>query len=189
MLFLFTTHLHTLQKIPEVRDNPRIRTCHFRVRSADEDTEASLSSSLLIEDIRIRYDRELRDGSGDDRYGIEIARTLGMPESFINNAFAFRNRVEIFVHADPHPHDAVNVSRYNSRVVMRCCEKCGSRIHLHAHHITPQKQFHKDSKMIHAKNGAYNIAILCERCHHAVHSTTPVAASAVASSATASVVA
>jgi DNA mismatch repair protein MutS len=185
ILFLFTTHLHTLQKIPEVRDNPRIRTCHFRVRSASEDLEAS--SSLLIEDIRIRYDRELRDGSGDDRYGIEIARALGMPESFINNAFAFRNRVEIFVHDDPHDAE-VNVSRYNPRVVMRCCEKCGSRIHLHAHHITPQKQFHKDPKMIHNKNGAYNLAVLCERCHHAVHSNTPVVASAIAP-ATASVVA
>uniref|UniRef100_A0A6C0K5R3 DNA mismatch repair proteins mutS family domain-containing protein n=1 Tax=viral metagenome TaxID=1070528 RepID=A0A6C0K5R3_9ZZZZ len=169
MLFLFTTHLHTLQKIPEIRDNSKIRTCHFRVRCADDAEVKEVSSaSLLIEDIRVRYDRELREGSGEDLYGIEIARTLGMPESFIKNAFAFRHRVEIFVHEAG---EGNGVSKYNSRVIMRCCEKCGSKIHLHAHHITPQKQFHKDSGIIHEKNGAYNLVVLCERCHQAVHAS------------------
>lgn len=166
ILFLFTTHLHTLQRIPEIRDNALLRTCHFRIQTAEE-----ISSSFLIEDIRLRYDRELREGSGDDLYGIEIAQTLGMPESFIHNALGFRKRVEIFVHDEK---DDDKVSRYNSRVIMRSCEKCDSRVHLHAHHITPQKQFDKKNS-IHAKNGAYNIAVLCERCHQEVHSTLPVA--------------
>ena len=124
--------------------------------------------SFLVDDIRIRYDRSLHDGSGDDLYGIEIAKTLGLPETFITKAFEYRERVEIFV---KDPNDSYQVSRYNKNLIMNECQKCGSKNNLHTHHITPQKEFAKNPS-IHHKNGLYNLAVLCEPCHQETHHPT-----------------
>lgn len=158
LLFLFTTHLHTVAKIPEIGRHQKIRICHFKVTSHH-------SESFLIDDIKVRYDRELRDGPGDDVYGIEIARSLNMPQDFIARAFEFREKVDIFVHSE---NDQYRVSRYNKNLFMRECKKCGSRMNLHTHHITPQKNF-SEKEWCHEKNGLYNLVVLCESCHQEVH--------------------
>jgi DNA mismatch repair protein MutS len=160
ILFLFTTHLHTVSNIPEIKDNPKIRICHFKVSS-----ENRLQPSYLIDDIKIRYDRELNDGSGSDLYGIEIARSLGMSESFISKAFDFRERVELFIHDSE---TSYKTSRYNKNVIMQECSVCQSKVNLHTHHITPQAVFEKNPTF-HDKNGKYNLLVLCEKCHEDVH--------------------
>ena len=161
ILFIFTTHLHTISKIPEIRHNTHLSVKHFRVM-------ADSFQSFLVDDIRIRYDRSLHDGSGDDLYGIEIAKTLGLPETFITKAFEYRERVEIFV---KDPNESYQVSRYNKNLIMNECQKCGSKNNLHTHHITPQKEFAKNPS-IHHKNGLYNLAVLCEPCHQETHHPT-----------------
>jgi DNA mismatch repair protein MutS len=159
ILFLFTTHLHTVSSIPEIKDNTKIRICHFKVSSENP------QASYLIDDIKIRYDRELNDGSGSDLYGIEIARSLGMSESFITKAFDFRERVELFIHDSE---TTYKTSRYNKNVIMQECNKCQSKVNLHTHHITPQAIFEKNPTF-HDKNGKYNLMVLCEKCHEDVH--------------------
>jgi len=159
ILFLFTTHLHTVAAIPEIKENPKIRICHFKVCSENQ-------PSYLIDDIKIRYDRELNDGSGNDLYGIEIARALGMSENFITKAFEYRERVELFVHGS---NQEYKTSRYNKNVIMQHCQICESKINLHSHHITPQAVFDKNPSF-HHKNGKYNILVVCEKCHEEIHS-------------------
>lgn len=161
ILFLFTTHLHTLSKIPEISENPKIKICHFKV-CADNQTP-----TYLIDDIKIRYDRELNPGSGSDLYGIEIARSLGMEEAFINRAFDYRNRIEIFVHESE---EAYKTSRYNKNLIMKECEICQSKINLHTHHITPQAVFERQATF-HSKNGKFNLLVVCEKCHEKIHHT------------------
>jgi DNA mismatch repair protein MutS len=159
--FLFTTHLHTVARIPAIRDDPRLSIRHFRVETNDEARD-----SLLIRDVRLRYDRRLHDGPGSDLYGIEIARALGLPGELVASAFRFREAIEIIVHEDK----AYQASRYNSGLIVDACRRCGSRIGLHTHHITPQEVFDGGRAPPGAhKNGLYNLVVLCESCHQGIH--------------------
>jgi len=158
ILFLFTTHLHIVSHIPEIRDNHFIDIKHFKVISEN-------FNSFLIEDIRIRYDRELYDGAGEDIYGIEIAKSLGLPKDFISRAFDFRERIDIIIQDDNLQYKS---SKYNKKLIISECQKCGSKNNLHTHHITPQKVF-RDIPKNHDKNGLYNLISLCEKCHVEIH--------------------
>lgn len=158
ILFLFTTHLHTVAQIPEIRDHPSIAIKHFKVIPGQ-------FQSFLIEDITIRYDRALYDGPGDDIYGIEIAKSLGLPKDFIGRAFDFRERVDIIIHDNLLQYPT---SRYNKKLIVSECQQCGSRNNLHTHHITPQKKF-QSTGIVHNKDGLFNLVALCEKCHRDVH--------------------
>lgn len=159
--FLFTTHLHTVAQVAEIQHHPKLSIRHFRI----ETKEKTKKENLLVRDISLRYDRELRQGSGDDMYGIEIAKAVGLPSSFIQQAFLYRERVE--VHVKPEE-DRIRVSRYNKKHVMTECVMCESRQNLHTHHITPQSEF-LGKKTIHDKDGLYNLVTLCQKCHEDIH--------------------
>jgi DNA mismatch repair protein MutS len=154
--FLLTTHLHLISKINEIINENKIKICHFEVSTFN-------NNSLLEKNINIRYDRMLKDGSGNDIYGIEIAKSLGLPNEFIMNAHDFRNRIDIFIH------DKLDIktSKYNKKLLINECYQCKSTIDLHTHHITPQEYFNENS--IHSKNGLYNLVILCQKCHLKIH--------------------
>jgi DNA mismatch repair protein MutS len=152
--FVFTTHLHSLGNFQEIIKNKYLDIKHFAVSIQDGD---------------ISYNRKLEDGMGDSLYGIEIASVLGFPDSFIKIAYDIRNRMlgkktELVTNKR---------SRYNKKIIMDKCIKCGSENNLHTHHIIPQKlgdengfigSFHKDKKC--------NLQVLCESCHHLTHATT-----------------
>jgi len=160
--FFFTTHLHTVSKIPEVAAHDALKICHFRI-----DTK---TDEILVKNIRLRYDRSLHDGSGDDLYGIEIAKKVGLPPAFLQQAFSYRDRVSVVVRG---AEEKIQVSRYNKRLVLTECALCGSKDHLHTHHITPQSEFTPSKKNIHPKNGLYNLMALCEGCHENLHHPPP----------------
>jgi len=159
LCFFFTTHLHTVAKIPEISGHPALRICHFRM-----DTQ---TQEILVKNIRLRYDRSLHEGSGDDLYGIEIAKAVGLPASFIQQAFSYRDRISVQVRG---AEEKIQVSRYNKRFVLTECFLCGSKDHLHTHHITPQAEFASSKNTVHAKkDGLYNLMALCETCHEHLH--------------------
>lgn len=151
---IITTHLHLLATLPEVTSNRLLRVCHFRVSSEK-------SGSLLIQDLRIRYDRTLRDGQGPETYGIEIADDMGLPKEFIARAHEIRDRVSGGAAAK------TRRSRYNKKLWMDQCFRCGGRQQLHTHHITPQAVMTEEK--VHDKNGLYNLIVLCHKCHEVVH--------------------
>lgn len=153
ILFIITTHLHLLSKIKEVREAVNIH--HFVL-------ETEKTTSLLIQDLRIRYNRKLKQSSGPETYGIEIASDMGLPKDFIRKANEIRSRIDCQFGTEKKN----KKSRYNKRLFVDKCFKCGSSQSLHTHHITPQADFPSD---IHDKNGLYNLIILCEPCHHDIH--------------------
>ena len=163
--FLFTTHLHSVYSIPEISQHPKLNVCHFEI-TCPESTKTS--HSLLIENIQLRYNRELKDGIGETTYGIEIARTLQLPASIIADAFRFRNRMEVYVHPIP-KENGVKRSKYNPKLNCSECFICKSQFRLHTHHITPQKEWNQDPPPPHAKDGLYNLIVLCETCHQSLH--------------------
>lgn len=157
LCFFFTTHLHTVSRVPEIVSEKKLKICHFRLETQTQD--------ILVKNIRLRYDRALHDGSGGDLYGIEIAKAVGLPARFIQQAFMFRERISVQVRD---ANEKIRVSRYNKRFVLTECFLCSSTDHLHTHHITPQSEF-KNTKSVHTKDGLYNLMALCESCHEALH--------------------
>lgn len=158
LCFFFTTHLHTVSRVPEIVSHKKLRICHFRMDTQTQD--------ILVKNIRLRYDRSLHEGSGGDVYGIEIAKAVGLPPAFIQQAFTYRERVSVQVREKT---DKVQVSRYNKRFVLTECFLCSSKDHLHTHHITPQSEFTPSKNNIHHKDGLYNLMALCETCHEKLH--------------------
>lgn len=152
--FIFSTHLHELQKMDVIRADPHIKICHFKVH---------------VEGERIIFDRTLSEGGLSELYGLEVARTLGLPSEFMRGAFAIRDALtgensEIL---------STKSSRYNRDVYVDQCAHCGATENLHTHHIVPQKD--ADAKGLiqgkFHKNAEFNLEILCIKCHQLHHHT------------------
>lgn len=154
---IITTHLHILSEIPDIIQDPKVGIHHFV-------TESDKTTSLLINDLKIRYNRALIPGSGRASYGIEIANDMGLPKDFIRKAFEIRSNITVAWKPKRKPHR----SRYNKKLWMTRCIHCGGADRLHTHHITPQATFPSDHSTP-SKNGLYNLIVLCEECHENVH--------------------
>jgi DNA mismatch repair protein MutS len=151
--FLFATHLHELQELPEIVDCSAIRPYHLSVTSDSRGFG------------HLQYDRQLYPGAGSSMYGLEVCRGLDMDAGFLAKAVALRNRLE---------GRATRVSRYNAAVPVQACHICGSAEDLETHHIVPQSV--ADSAGFVAtgrhKNEVGNLAVLCESCHFKHHAGT-----------------
>jgi DNA mismatch repair protein MutS len=149
--FLFTTHLHEILQFDEISKNSELVIKHFKVR---------------MEDGKIGFDRKLKDGSGDNNYGIEIANYLDIPSDFIKTCHHFRNRFT---------GNNLNIlenkrSRYNTKVIVDSCVMCGSNKHLHTHHIREQNEADEQGMIEHFhKNKKFNLLVVCEGCHQKIH--------------------
>jgi len=154
--FLFATHLHELSEIPEIANNPKIRSFHLSV-GLDPKTGALI------------YDRALREGAGSPMYGLEVCRGLDMDPEFLAEATALRKR--LFT-ADGKAH----ASRYNPEVIVSSCVVCATDTHagvrLEVHHIVPQAVADANGRIAPGKhkNTKENLVVLCENCHQKHHS-------------------
>ena len=75
--FIFATHFHQLSKMDEIQSLDRLQLKHMEVRY-DEAKE------LLI------YDRILKDGPGRSIYGLEVCKSLNLPQAFLERAYHIR---------------------------------------------------------------------------------------------------
>lgn len=153
--FIFATHLHELQKIPEIKNNAAIKIVHFKV---------------TIKDSQMIFDRILQDGGIPDTYGLEIAQAIGLPTDFIKDAFLIRdylkqNNTEIV---------STKKSRYNKDIYMDHCTFCGTNKSLETHHIREQ---HKSNSVglittdecIIQQDQHFNLMVVCRDCHMKIH--------------------
>jgi len=159
LCFVMTTHLHTLQLFREVFDDPRMRVMHVHF-SKDMDRSADF--------------RRILPGQGPVMYGIEIAEQIGFSDEFIKRCYHYRttitNRIDSIA-ASSEPIKPKR-SRYNRSVVMTRCEECGSTNDLHTHHIIEQASCGADRRTPGTNqdmNSAWNLRVLCSRCHHKEH--------------------
>jgi DNA mismatch repair protein MutS len=152
--FIFSTHLHDLPEMEEVKSMPpgALRICNLST-TYDEKLETLI------------YDRKLQDGSGSSLYGIEVAKYLGIDRKFIERANTIRQGLlttgNLF---------STKKSRYNHKVYVDQCSLCQRKMNLQTHHIHEQHEadekgfignFHKDS--------AFNLVVLCDECHKKLH--------------------
>jgi len=159
--FLFATHFHEIVDYDEIRVMARLKIKHMSVMYDRE-------RDCLI------YERKLRDGAGYRMYGIEICKSLHMPEDFIEKAYKLRSKYYSEI-AGALSHKQ---SIYNSNKIRGLCEKCGKQIARETHHISPQCIAEKDGfieggDIKFHKNHLQNLMALCEKCHDEEHFSEP----------------
>lgn len=147
--FLFTTHLHELPKIKKIMELSNLKILHLAVKYD------SVNDTII-------YDRELKEGSGENIYGIQVANHIIRNNDFIELANSIKN--EILENNDY----LVNpkYSKYNKSVIMDECKICGEKnniiyANLDTHHIIPQEEIKNNDKN--------NLIILCKKCHRKIH--------------------
>jgi len=154
--FITATHLHDLTKIERLNNIPNIKMYHLHVEY-NEDTNT------------IIYDRKLKSGSGDNFYGLNVAKYLIADNHFMKLANEIKK--DIFEIADIIPD---KTSNYNLNIYMDKCHICQyqpkeSEIPLESHHIIFQKDFNNNginpNKFHIRKNHKSNLVVLCSKCH------------------------
>jgi DNA mismatch repair protein MutS len=152
--FLFATHFHEILEYEEVKNLNSLKVYHMSVVFDRE-------QKTLI------YNRKLREGPGQSMYGLEVCKSLDLPEDFIERAYAIRNK-----------YNKSNVSvleakksRYNANKLRGMCELCNNYEGTEVHHL----QYQKNAKhgIINGefnKNHKANLINICNFCHNKIHS-------------------
>tara|TARA_B100001094_G_scaffold138004_1_gene133619 strand:+ start:790 stop:3882 length:3093 start_codon:yes stop_codon:yes gene_type:complete len=144
--FIFTSHLHELTKLSEVKELKNLEIYHLKIQYDKE-------KDILI------YDRKLEKGSGPSIYGLKVCEAMGLSNEFISFAKKIQNKLEKV-------DDSQKISQYNTNVFMDECKICSSKEELETHHIKDQ-QYADKNNMIggHHKNIKHNLVPLCKKCH------------------------
>jgi len=147
--FIFATHFHQIQHYEEIKRMDKILLKHLKVQYNRE------TNSLV-------YDRKLADGAGESIYGLEVCKSLDMPELFIERAYEIRNKDCVL---------NLNVSKYNKHKIKGMCEFCKKKIGSEIHHLQYQKNANENDYIENFhKNHSANLASICESCHDKIHS-------------------
>lgn len=153
--FVFATHLHSLSELDEIKSISNVSIWHLHV-------ERDPVSGRLI------YTRILQPGAGSAVYGLEVCRSMDMPDEFMDIAEKYRKRIM----GETAAWD-VGRSHFNVRVRMEKCGVCGADA-AEAHHIVAQAAADKTGKVLRKgvrihKNVENNIVPLCAGCHDEHH--------------------
>jgi DNA mismatch repair protein MutS len=163
--FIFATHLHEIVTYDEITSiSEKVALKHMEVIYDRE-------NDCLV------YDRKIRDGPGSSTYGLEVCKSLNLPEEFIQSA----NDIRIKYNPSTASILSMKTSHYNSKKIVGLCEKCGKNIGTEVHHLQYQSSansygmIEKKNKEtlqienIFHKNHNANLVTLCEKCHHDIH--------------------
>ncbi len=147
--YIFATHLHQLTTLSEITSLERLVFKHMSVKY-------DKASDELI------WTRILEDGPGDNMYGLEVCKSLRMPDTFLQRAFNLRLKLT------PEANGVLSKkkSRYNANKLKGNCEICGKK-GVDIHHLRGQEFADKNGFIDHIhKNHPANIVNICKKCHH-----------------------
>ena len=145
--FIFATHFHEITKYDEITELNNVKFIHLTV---------------LYDNItrKLIYDRKIKDGSGDNTYGLEVCKSLSLPDDFLEYAHNLR----IKYNCENNPILNNKKSIYNSNKLRGLCEICKINNGTEVHHLIYQKDAPK-----HIKNHKANLINICEKCHNEIH--------------------
>jgi len=156
--FIFATHLHEIIDYEEINKCDRLCLKHMAV-SYDRGND------------KLIYDRKIKDGPGNNMYGLEVCRSLSLPEEFLTLADNIRLKY------NPISSSLLSLkkTKYNSKKIKSLCENCGKKMSTEIHHLIPQKSadkkgmiYNEDGSFFH-KNHLANLMAVCEECHLSFH--------------------
>ena len=115
----------------------------------------------------LEYNRKLQPGPGDSMYGLEVCKSLHLPDDFLQMAYEIREKRKPFYK----PVSEYDCSHFNQKKVVGKCEKCGKVPATEVHHLQHQKYANKDNKYINTfnKNHLANLTVVCQECHDKFH--------------------
>jgi DNA mismatch repair protein MutS len=155
--FIFATHLHEIISYDEIVELKNVVLKHMSV-IYDKTLDALI------------YDRKLKDGPGNNMYGLEVCKSLSLPQDFLTDAHNIRMKY--------HPISASLLdqkpSRYNAANIKGMCEKCGLHLAREVHHLQHQQEANdkgiiKTTGLNFHKNHAANLLNVCDKCHDEFH--------------------
>jgi len=159
--FIFATHFHEIADYEELQKLNGIALKHLEVRY-DRETD-----SLI-------YDRKIKDGIGNRMYGLEVCKSLYLPESIIEYAYQIRNKYSSIISENISVGLTQNIitTKYNSRKIRGICEICRKKMGEEIHHLQPQKDAdnngYLNGEWVH-KNHPANLLSVCSECHDEMH--------------------
>ena len=158
--FIFATHLHEIINYEEITSLHNVGMKHMSVIYDKE-------RDCLI------YNRKLQDGPGNNMYGLEVCKSLSLPQDFLENAHNIRMK--------DHPESASLLTRKGSHFNAKhisggLCEKCAQNPAIDVHHMIFQNEADdkgtiKKNGLTFNKNNKANLINLCEKCHDEIHKT------------------
>ena len=153
--YLFATHMHEINGYDEVRLLTKMCMKHLTVVYNKE-------RDALV------YGRKLADGPGASMYGLEVCKSLHLPDEFLE----FANAVRLRHRAPPSEIGILSFepSHFNAHKLKGVCERCSKELAQEVHHLLPQKDADHLNYIGHVpKNHVANLMALCTRCHDEVH--------------------
>jgi DNA mismatch repair protein MutS len=156
--YIFATHLHEIIHYEEITNIKSLALKHMEVIYDKQ-------RDMLI------YDRKLKDGPGDNMYGLEVCKSLSLPREFLDLA----NSIRMKYNTPSQSILSLKTSHFNSKKIVSMCEICGNQMSSEVHHLNHQKDANEDGFIIlndgssvH-KNHPANLLSLCEKCHTDIH--------------------
>ena len=155
--FIFATHLHEIVNYEEIVSLKTVAMKHMAVFYDRE-------KGVLI------YDRKIKDGSGDNMYGLEVCKSLNLPKEFIESA----NNIRMKYHPESASILSLKTSHFNSKKIVGMCEMCNVEPGKEVHHLQHQ-QIANENGFIETQSGTFhknhpaNLLTLCEKCHDKIH--------------------
>ena len=158
--YIFATHFHEILDYDEIKllTEKKMEIFHMSVIFDRE-------KKKLI------YDRKLKQGSGETMYGLEVCKSLDLPDNFLDRAYEIRKKYN----CNNAKNDTIldkKSSSYNAKKIKNLdCEICKINKACEVHHLQFQKnanskniingEFHKNNKA--------NLINICEQCHDKIH--------------------
>ena len=144
--FIFATHFHEILNYSEIKTLSNVKCIHMSViYNKKED--------------KLIYDRKIKDGPGDNMYGLEVCKSLNLPDPFLELAHDIRMK-----YSQSKAVLNMSKSKYNSKKIKGICEICKEVQGTEVHHLVYQK----NAKKI-IKNHKANLINICETCHDLIH--------------------
>jgi DNA mismatch repair protein MutS len=156
--FIFATHLHEIITYDEITSLHNVGMKHMSVIFDKEND-------------RLIYNRKLQDGPGNNMYGLEVCKSLNLPQEFLTNAHNIRMKY----HPETSSILSQKSSRYNAKhITGGLCEKCKLNVAVDVHHLMFQNEADTSGTIIKKgltfnKNNKANLMNLCQKCHDETH--------------------
>lgn len=154
--YTFSTHMHKLPKTEFVRE--LVEQGKLQIYHLSAEYNKSIDELVL--------NRKLEKGAGSDFYGLEVCKSLNLPNNFIDTASKFCQEYSDL------PKNVVSTkkSRYNSKIYVDECSLCKTNLNLDTHHLQEQNKADERGFISHYhKNSSFNLLVLCKTCHQALH--------------------
>jgi hypothetical protein len=147
--FITASHLHEIVDHEIYKSLKNVKSFHIKI-SYNEKTNV------------ITYNRELCEGSGDNFYGLLVAKSLIDDRDFLQISTDIKTNMKS---------NKISTSKYNTNLIKDECEICKKKVKednvsLETHHIIFQKDaVNNIVNEYQHKNNTNNLVVICQKCH------------------------